>query len=98
MRTAKYTVQCGFNVVEKRIKYATCVYHLITRIQGRKEDKIDQFGNRNNQVVKHTENRFPRPSPRLKDDIEYLSHTVVAASIAQNTAQTRSMLIVVKIL
>ena len=98
MRTAKNTIQCRFNVVEEGIKYATRIYYLIARIQRSKVDKINQLGDWNNQVVKHTKYRFPRPSPSLQGYTEYTSHTVVAASIAQNTAQTKSMLIVVKIL
>ena len=98
MRTAKNTIYCCFNVVEEGIKYATRIYYLIARIQRSEEDKINQLGNWNNQVVKHTKYGFPSPSPGLQGYTEYSSHTVVAASIAQNTAQTKSMLIVVKIL
>ena len=66
MRTAKNTVQSCFNVVEEGIQYATRIYYLIARIQRSKVDKINQLGDWNNQVVKHTENSLPRPSPRLK--------------------------------
>ena len=66
MRTAKNTIYCCFNVVEEGIQYATRIYYLIARIQRSEEDKINQLGDWNNQVVKHTKYSLPRPSPRLK--------------------------------